>query len=135
TKIRHGSYDECADAELGVITAGLPQKPGETRMDLLDRSVKVFRSIVRSDMETGFDGIFLVATNPVDVLSYVVYKESGLPAHRVIGSGTVLDSARFRYMLGEYLGVDSRNVHAMIIGEHGDTELPVWSQASVGIES
>lgn len=135
TKVRHGSYDECADAELVVITAGLPQKPGETRMDLLDRNVKVFRSIVRSVMETGFDGIFLVATNPVDVLSYVVYKESGLPAHRVIGSGTVLDSARFRYMLGEYLGVDSRNVHAMIIGEHGDTELPVWSQASVGIES
>lgn len=135
TKVRSGDYSDCAKADLVVITAGLPQKPGETRLELLDKNAKVFKSIVKSVMDTGFDGIFLVATNPVDVLTYVVYKESGLPAHRVIGSGTVLDSARFRYMLGEYLGVDSRNVHAAIIGEHGDTELPVWSQASIGIES
>jgi len=135
TKVRSGTYQECADAELVVITAGLPQKPGETRLQLLDKNVQVFKTIVKNIMDTGFDGIILVATNPVDVLTYVVYKESGLPAHRVIGSGTVLDSARFRYMLGEYLGVDSRNVHAAIIGEHGDTELPVWSQSSVGFES
>ncbi|MDG4656414.1 L-lactate dehydrogenase [Ectobacillus antri] len=133
TKIWDGSYADCKDADLVVITAGLPQKPGETRLDLVEKNTKIFKQIVRGVMDSGFDGIFLVATNPVDILTYVTWKESGLPKERVIGSGTTLDTARFRYMLSEYFDVDARNVHAYIIGEHGDTELPVWSHASIGV--
>ncbi|UOY94400.1 L-lactate dehydrogenase [Ectobacillus sp. JY-23] len=133
TKIWDGSYADCKDADLVVITAGLPQKPGETRLDLVEKNTKIFKQIVRGVMDSGFDGIFLVATNPVDILTYVTWKESGLPKERVIGSGTTLDTARFRYMLSEYFEVDARNVHAYIIGEHGDTELPVWSHASIGV--
>ncbi|MDG2794640.1 L-lactate dehydrogenase, partial [Vibrio parahaemolyticus] len=128
------SYEDCKDADLVVITAGLPQKPGETRLDLVEKNAKIFKQIVRSIMDSGFDGIFLIATNPVDILTYVTWKESGLPKERVIGSGTTLDSARFRYMLGDYLDVDPRNVHAYIVGEHGDTELPVWSHATIGVQ-
>ncbi|GAK39081.1 L-lactate dehydrogenase [Paenibacillus urinalis] len=135
TRVWSGTYADCNTADLVVIAAGLPQKPGETRLDLIDKNTKVFRSIIREIMDSGFDGIFLVATNPVDILTYVTWKESGLPKERVIGSGTTLDSARFRYMIGDYLQVDPRNVHAAIIGEHGDTEFAVWSQASIGIES
>ncbi len=135
TVIRSGTYNECKNADLAVISAGLPQKPGETRLELLDKNSRVMRSIVGSLLGAGFDGIILVASNPVDILTYAAFKESGFPSGRVIGSGTVLDSARFKYMLGRYLEVDPRNVHAIIIGEHGDTELPVWSQASVGVES
>lgn len=134
TKVWKGSYDDCKDADLVVITAGLPQKPGETRLDLVEKNTKIFKQIVRSVMDSGFDGLFLIATNPVDILTYVTWKESGLPKERVIGSGTTLDSARFRYLLGEYFEVDSHNVHAYIIGEHGDTELPVWSHVSIGIQ-
>ncbi|MNI43678.1 L-lactate dehydrogenase 1 [compost metagenome] len=134
TRVWKGSYEDCRDADIVVITAGLPQKPGETRLDLIDKNTKVFRSIIQEVMKNGFNGIFLIATNPVDVLTYVTWKESGLPKERVIGSGTTLDTARFRFMIGEYLEVDPRNVHAAIIGEHGDTEFPVWSQASIGIE-
>ncbi|WP_416827796.1 L-lactate dehydrogenase [Ectobacillus polymachus] len=134
TKIWKGSYADCKDADLVVITAGLPQKPGETRLDLVEKNTKIFKQIVRGIMDNGFDGIFLIATNPVDILTYVTWKESGLPKERVIGSGTTLDTARLRYMLSDYFDVDARNVHAYIIGEHGDTELPVWSHASVGVQ-
>jgi len=134
-KVWSGKYEDCGLADLVVITAGLPQKPGETRLDLVAKNTTIFKEIVKNVMASGFDGIFLIATNPVDILTYVTWKESGLPKEKVIGSGTTLDSARFRYMLGEYFHVDTRNVHAAIIGEHGDTELPVWSKAMIGLES
>ena len=133
-KVWSGSYQDCGSADLIVITAGLAQKPGETRLDLVEKNTKIFKEIIKNIMQSGFDGIFLVATNPVDILTYVTWKESGLPKERVIGSGTVLDSARLRFALGNYFDVDPRNVHALIIGEHGDTELPVWSHATVGVE-
>jgi len=134
-KVSAGTYDDCKDARIVVITAGANQKPGETRLQLVERNTAIMKSIVQSIKASGFDGIIVVASNPVDVLSYVAWKESGLPASRVIGSGTTLDSARFRVLLGEYLEVDPRNVHALIVGEHGDSELPVFSQASIGAES
>ncbi|MEC1374570.1 L-lactate dehydrogenase [Heyndrickxia oleronia] len=133
-RVWSGSYQDCATADLVVITAGLAQKPGETRLELVEKNTKIFKQIVKSIMESGFNGIFLVATNPVDILTYLTWKESGLPKERVIGSGTVLDSARLRSALGKYFNVDTRNVHAAIIGEHGDTELPIWSHAMIGIE-
>ncbi|ANB58483.1 L-lactate dehydrogenase [Anoxybacillus sp. B7M1] len=132
TKIWFGDYRDCENADLVVITAGANQKPGETRLDLVHKNMKIFESIVSEVMKSGFNGIFLVATNPVDVLTYATWKFSGLPHERVIGSGTILDTARFRYLLGQYFQVDARNVHAYIIGEHGDTELPVWSHADIG---
>lgn len=132
-KVWSGTYQDCESADLVVITAGLAQKPGETRLDLVEKNTKIFKQIVRNIMESGFDGIFLVATNPVDILTHVTWKESGLPKERVIGSGTVLDSARLRFALGQSFDVDTRNVHAYIIGEHGDTELPVWSHTSIGV--
>lgn len=131
TKIWFGSYQDCSEADLVVITAGANQKPGETRLDLVEKNTKIFKGIVEEIMASGFDGIFLVATNPVDILTYAVWKFSGLPKERVIGSGTILDTARFRFLLGDYFDVDTRNVHAYIIGEHGDTELPVWSHADI----
>lgn len=133
-KVWSGTYQDCESADLVVITAGLPQKPGETRLELVEKNTKIFKQIVKNIMDSGFNGIFLVATNPVDILTYVTWKESGLPKERVIGSGTVLDSARLRFALGDYFNVDTRNVHAVVIGEHGDTELPVWSHASIGVE-
>ncbi|MBO1512318.1 L-lactate dehydrogenase [Metabacillus bambusae] len=132
TKIWYGGYEDCNDADIVVICAGANQKPGETRLDLVAKNVKIFKTIVTDVMASGFDGIFIVATNPVDILTYAVWKYSGLPQSRVIGSGTILDTARFRYLLGEHFKVDTRNVHAYIIGEHGDTELPVWSHADIG---
>ena len=131
-KVKAGSYEDCKDAGLVVICAGAAQKPGETRLDLVDKNLKIFKSIVDQVMDSGFDGIFLIATNPVDILTYAVYKFSGLPKERVIGSGTILDTARFRYLLGEQFEVSPTSVHAMIIGEHGDSELPVWSTADIG---
>ncbi|WHY65712.1 L-lactate dehydrogenase [Neobacillus sp. SuZ13] len=131
TKIWFGSYQDCGQADLVVITAGANQKPGETRLDLVEKNTRIFKGIVDEIMASGFDGIFLVATNPVDILTYAVWKFSGLPKERVIGSGTILDTARFRFLLGDYFDVDTRNVHAYIIGEHGDTELPVWSNADI----
>lgn len=131
TKIWYGSYQDCGEADLIVITAGANQKPGETRLDLVEKNTRIFKGIVEEIMASGFDGIFLVATNPVDILTYAVWKFSGLPKERVIGSGTILDTARFRFLLGDYFDVDTRNVHAYIIGEHGDTELPVWSNADI----
>ncbi|WP_078379709.1 L-lactate dehydrogenase [Sutcliffiella halmapala] len=132
TKVWYGDYQDCDKADLVVICAGANQKPGETRLDLVEKNTKIFKSIVDQVMANGFDGIFLVATNPVDILTYATWKFSGLPKERVIGSGTILDTARFRYLLGDYFQIDARNVHAYIIGEHGDTELPVWSQADIG---
>lgn len=125
-------YSDCADADLIVLTAGAAQKPGETRLDLINKNLKIFKSIVDQVMATGFDGIFLVATNPVDILTYATWKFSGLPASRIIGSGTSLDSARFRQEIARKVHVDARNVHAYILGEHGDTEFPVWSHANIG---
>ncbi|MGJ7921367.1 L-lactate dehydrogenase [Neobacillus sp. LXY-4] len=132
TKIWFGDYSDCKDADIVVISAGANQKPGETRLDLVEKNTAIFKGIVEQVMASGFDGIFVVATNPVDILTYVTWKFSGLPKERVIGSGTILDTARFRYLLGDYFAVDPRNVHAYIIGEHGDTELPVWSHADIG---
>ncbi|MEK3991184.1 MULTISPECIES: L-lactate dehydrogenase [Robertmurraya] len=131
TKIWFGDYSDCKDADLVVICAGANQKPGETRLDLVEKNTRIFKGIVEQVMANSFDGIFLVATNPVDILTYAVWKFSGLPKERVIGSGTILDTARFRYLLGDYFNVDTRNIHAYIIGEHGDTELPVWSRADI----
>ena len=132
TKIWFGDYSDCKDADIVVLTAGANQRPGETRLDLVEKNMKIFKSIVGEIMSNGFNGIFLVAANPVDILTYATWKFSGLPKHRVLGSGTILDTARFRFMLSDYFEVDPRNVHAYIIGEHGDTELPVWSHANVG---
>jgi L-lactate dehydrogenase len=132
TRIWFGDYSDCENADLVVICAGANQKPGETRLDLVEKNTKIFKGIVKDVMDNGFDGIFIVATNPVDILTYAVWKYSGLPKERVIGSGTILDTARFRYLLGHYFKIDTRNVHAYIIGEHGDTELPVWSHADIG---
>ncbi|MDT9023357.1 MULTISPECIES: L-lactate dehydrogenase [Rossellomorea] len=131
-KISAGDYSDCRDADLVVITAGANQQPGETRLDLVEKNVKIFKSIVDSVMNSGFNGIFLVATNPVDILTYATWKFSGLPKERVIGSGTILDTARLRYLVGEHFDIDTRNIHAYIMGEHGDTEFPVWSHTTVG---
>lgn len=131
TKVTKGTYADCEDAAMVVICAGAAQKPGETRLQLVDKNMKIMKSIVDNVMVNGFDGIFLVASNPVDILSYAMWKYSGLPHERVIGSGTVLDSARFRYMLGELYEVAPTSIHSYIIGEHGDTELPVLSSATI----
>ena len=130
-KIYAAQYSDCADADLVVITAGVPQKPGETRLDLVDKNLTVNKSIVTQVVESGFDGIFLVAANPVDILTYSTWKFSGFPKERVIGSGTSLDTARFRQALAEKIGIDARSVHAYIMGEHGDSEFAVWSHANV----
>ncbi|MDF2945700.1 MAG: ldh [Bacillales bacterium] len=134
TKIWFGDYSDCKDADIVVITAGANQKPGETRLDLVEKNTNIFKGIVSEVMKSGFDGIFMVATNPVDILTYATWKFSGLPKHRIIGSGTILDTARFRFLLSDYFSIDPRNVHAYIIGEHGDTELPVWSNANIGLK-
>lgn len=131
TRVTKGTYEDCKNAAMVVICAGAAQKPGETRLQLVDKNVKIISSIVKDVMAAGFDGIFLVASNPVDILTYTTWKVSGLPRHRVLGSGTVLDSARFRYMLGEMYETAPSSIHAYIIGEHGDTELPVLSSATI----
>lgn len=130
-KIYAADYSDCHDADIVVLTAGAPQKPGETRLDLVNKNLKINRDIVTQVVDSGFDGIFLVAANPVDILTYSTWKFSGFPKERVIGSGTSLDSARFRQAIAEMVNVDARNVHAYILGEHGDTEFPVWSHANV----
>ncbi|MGX4687371.1 L-lactate dehydrogenase [Vagococcus sp. JNUCC 83] len=130
-KIYAATYADCKDADIVVITAGAAQKPGETRLDLVNKNLKIFKSIVDDIVASGFDGIFLIATNPVDILTYATWKFSGFPKHKVIGSGTSLDSARFRQTIAELVDVDARNVHGYILGEHGDTEFPVWSHANI----
>ncbi|WP_230986532.1 L-lactate dehydrogenase [Cohnella fermenti] len=131
TKVWAGSYEDCAGANIIIITAGAAQKPGESRIDLLKRNVGIFESIMTEVFKYNQDGILLIASNPVDIMSYFSWKKSQWPVHRIIGSGTLLDSARFRYLIGEELGIDPRSVHAHIIGEHGDSELPVWSLANI----
>lgn len=129
--IRAGDYADLAGAAITVVTAGAAQKPGETRLQLLERNAAIFRQIIPPIAEHNPDGIIVVATNPVDIMTTLAIKYSGLPAQRVIGSGTVLDTARFRAMLGEHYDVDPRSVHAYIVGEHGDSELPLWSLANI----
>lgn len=133
-RIFAGDYSDCSDCDLIVITAGVAQKEGETRIDLLKRNANVMKSVVSSVMKYGFNGIFLVATNPVDILSHIVWRESRLPANRVIGSGTILDTARLRYEISELLHINSKNIHAYILGEHGDSEFVCWSNASVSVK-
>lgn len=130
-KIYAGDYDDIADAAIIIVTAGANQKPGETRLDLVQKNVGIFRSIIPEIAKRNFAGILLIVSNPVDILTYTAIKLSGLPEHRVIGSGTVLDTARFKYQLGEHLQVDPRSIHAFIIGEHGDSEIAAWSSANV----
>jgi len=126
-----GTYEDCVGAAVTVVTAGSAQKPGQTRLELAQRNVDIMKSIIPNIVKNNPDGILLLATNPVDVLTYAAVKTSGLPRQKVIGSGTILDTARFRYMLSQQFGVDSRSVHAYIIGEHGDSEVPLWSLANV----
>lgn len=127
-KIYAGEYADCKDADIIVIAAGVAQKDGETRLDLLQRNTEVFRSIIKPVVKSGFDGIFLVATNPVDIMTRVTYELSRFGASRVIGTGTSLDTARLRYLLGDYFTVDPKNIHAYVIGEHGDSEFVPVSQ-------
>lgn len=134
-KIYAGSYSDCTDADVVVICAGVAQKPGESRLNLLKRNAEVFKSIIEPVTASGFNGIFLVATNPVDIMTRITCVLSGFNPRRVLGSGTALDTARLRYLLGEYLKVDPRNVHAYVMGEHGDTEFVPWSQAMVATKS
>ena len=131
TQIAFGDYGDCVDADIVCICAGVAQKPGETRLDLIDRNLKVFHTVVGEVMASGFDGIFLVATNPVDVLAYATWRFSGLPAQRVIGSGTILDTARLCYYLGEEFNVAPVSIDAQMIGEHGDSVIAAWSTASI----
>ena len=126
-----GDYDDAADAAIIIVTAGANQQPGETRLDLVHKNVSIFKSIIPEIAHRDYQVILLVVSNPVDILTHVALKLSGMPENRVIGSGTVLDTARFKYILGEHLGVDPRNVHARIIGEHGDSEIAAWSTANI----
>ncbi|MHA7965394.1 L-lactate dehydrogenase [Paenibacillus sp. CAU 1782] len=126
-----GTYADCAGADIIIITAGAAQKPGESRTDLLKRNVAIFDSIIEQVLPYNKDAILLIASNPVDIMSYMAYRKAGLPVERVIGSGTLLDSGRFRYLIGQKLNIDPRSVHAHIVGEHGDSELPLWSLANV----
>jgi len=130
-RISAGSYAQLAGCEVVAITAGANQRPGETRLDLLQRNAAVFREIVPQVVAASPNGIIVIATNPVDILTTISAEIVGLPVGRVIGSGTILDTARFRYLLGEYYRVDSRSIHAYIVGEHGDTELALWSLANI----
>ncbi|MCL2484541.1 MAG: L-lactate dehydrogenase [Endomicrobia bacterium] len=127
-----GDYSDIADSDLVVITAGRGQKPGETRIDLIKGNAEILKSIVPQIVKYAPAAIILVVSNPVDILSYITYKISGKPANEIIGSGTVLDSARFKYLIGSHCNIDSRSIHASILGEHGDTEFPMWSKAFVG---
>lgn len=133
-QIYFGDYSDCSDADIAVICAGVNQKEGETRLQLLQRNYKVFESIVPRVVNAGFEGIFLVATNPVDIMTRITYELSGFNAAKVIGSGTTLDTARLRYLLGRYFEVDPRHMHAYVIGEHGDSEFVPWSQAIMAVK-
>ena len=130
--IRAGDYDECKDANIVVITAGVAQKPGETRLDLAKTNAKIIKEVTENVVKSGFKGIFLIASNPVDVMTYVVGKVSGFPTNKVIGSGTVLDTARLRFLVAEHLNVSSKNVHAYIMGEHGDSSFVPWYKSYIG---
>jgi L-lactate dehydrogenase len=131
TRIWAGDYADCAGAAVTVLAAGVGQKPGQSRLECVQANARIWREIVPQIAGHNPRGILLVATNPVDVLTYAAWKLSGLPAARVLGSGTILDTARFRFLLSQHFGVDARSVHAYIIGEHGDSEVPVWSLANI----
>lgn len=131
-KVKNGTYKDARDCDVVVITAGAAQKPGETRMELLKKNVNILKGMIEQIMASGFNGIFLVVTNPMDVLTYYAMKFSGLPAERVIGSGTVLDSARLRQRIAGYMNINAKSVHAYQVGEHGDSEVTLWSLADVG---
>ena len=130
--IKAGEYDECKDADIVVITAGINQKPGQTRLELAKTNAKIMKEITENVVKSGFNGIFVIASNPVDLMTYVVGKVSGFPRNKVIGSGTVLDTARLRYLIGKRLNVSSKNIHAYIMGEHGDSSFVPWSHSYVG---
>ena len=133
--IKKGDYNDCSDATIVVIAAGANQLPGETRMDLINKNSKIFKTIVKSVVDNGFDGIFLVATNPLDVMTYLTWKYSGFNPNKIIGSGTCLDTARLRFLVGDRLGINPKNVHAYVIGEHGDSEFVPWSNANIGLQN
>ena len=133
-QIKYGAYSDCSDADIVVICAGVNQKEGETRLQLLQRNYKVFESIVPRVVSSGFEGIFLVATNPVDIMTRITYELSGFNAAKVMGTGTTLDTARLRYLLGNYFEVDPRHMHAYVVGEHGDSEFVPWSQAMMSVK-
>lgn len=130
--IRAGDYDECSDADIVVICAGLSQKPGQTRLDLMKINAGIMKDITEKVIATGFKGIFLIASNPVDLMTYTVQKVSNFPTERVIGSGTVLDTSRLRYLIGSELEISPKNIHTYIMGEHGDSSFAVWSHSYVG---
>lgn len=130
--IKAGGYEECRDASIVVVSAGVAQKDGETRLELTSRNAKIMKSVVTSIRESGFQGILVIASNPVDSMTYLAWKVSGYPKERVIGSGTILDTARLRYMMSEYLNISSSNMHAYIMGEHGDSSFVPWTHAYVG---
>ena len=130
--IKAGGYEECKDANIVVITAGASQLPGQTRLDLLQTNAKIIKEVTQDTVNAGFNGIFIIASNPVDILTYIVQKTSQFPTNRVIGSGTVLDTARLRFLLGKHLNVSSKNIHAYIMGEHGDSSFVPWSKSYVG---
>ena len=130
--IKAGNYEDCKDAQVIVITAGVAQKPGQTRLELVETNTKIIKNITKNIMKSGFNGIIIVASNPVDLMTYVVSKVSGLPKNQVFGSGTVLDTARLRYIMSDYLKVSSKNIHAYIMGEHGDSSFVPWNHAYVG---
>lgn len=130
--IYKADYSDCKDAEVVVITAGAAQKEGETRLDLVEKNLAIFKDMIGKVVASGFDGIFLVASNPVDILTYATWKYSGFPASKVIGTGTTLDSSRFKKEIAGLIGIDPRSVDAFILGEHGDTEFPVWSHTNIG---
>ena len=132
--VKKGSYVDCKDADIVVISAGANQAVGETRMDLINKNSKIFKSIVSNVMKNGFNGIFLVATNPLDVMTYLTWKYSGLPTNKVIGSGTSLDTSRLRFLLGDKLGINPESINAYVIGEHGDSEFVPWSNADIALE-
>lgn len=134
-QIKVGEYKDCSDAKIVCIAAGANQNPGETRMDLINKNSKIFKSIVENVMSSGFNGIFLVATNPLDVMTYLTYKYSNLPASKVIGTGTTLDTARLRYLISEKININPKNIHAYVIGEHGDSEFVPWSNVNVGLQN
>lgn len=133
--IKVGTYQDCFDAKIVVIAAGANQAPGETRMDLIHKNSKIFKDIVGKVVDSGFNGIFVVATNPLDIMTYLTWKYSSFDVSRVIGSGTSLDTSRLRYLVGDRLGIGPKNVHAYVIGEHGDSEFVAWSSATVGLQS
>ena len=133
--IKAGDYQDCKDADIVVIAAGANQEKGETRMDLIDKNSKIFKNIIDKVMSNGFNGIFLVATNPLDIMTYLTWKYSKLPISKIIGTGTSLDTARLRYMIAEKLKISPKNVHAYVIGEHGDSEFVPWSNANIGLQN